>query len=133
MSYLLDTNTCIRLLNGTSERVRDNFREKAAHGYLLCSVVKAELYYGAFKSRRIEHNMEKLEAFFCDVPSLPFSDRAAGWYGRLRNDLEGQGNVIGPNDLMIASIALSARVTLVSHNTREFSRIPYLLLEDWEV
>jgi tRNA(fMet)-specific endonuclease VapC len=63
--------------------------------------------------------------------SLPFDDASAEVYGRIRAQLGAQGNLIGPNDLLIASIALANNLTLVTHNTREFSRIPELRIEDW--
>ncbi len=65
--------------------------------------------------------------------SLPFDDSAAEEYGRLRALLQKQGNLIGPNDLLIASIALANKVTLVTHNTQEFGRIPGLQMEDWQI
>ena len=64
--------------------------------------------------------------------SLPFDDAAAEAYGRLRAELARRGMPIGPNDLMIAAIALAYGFTLVTHNTSEFSRVPGLRLEDWE-
>jgi tRNA(fMet)-specific endonuclease VapC len=65
--------------------------------------------------------------------SLPFDDRAAEEYGKTRAHLSSMGTLIGPNDLIIAATALAHGCTLVSHNTREFSRVPGLLLEDWEI
>src|SRR5437016_13074261 len=62
--------------------------------------------------------------------SLPFDDRAAEEYGKLRAHLAALGTPIGPNDLLIAAIALANRLTLVTHNTVEFSRVPGLVLED---
>ena len=64
--------------------------------------------------------------------SLPFDDRAAAEYGKLRAHLGAIGQLIGPNDLLIAATALANGVTLVTHNTREFSRVPALVLEDWQ-
>ena len=65
--------------------------------------------------------------------SLPFDDAAASVYAIIRAHLESAGTPIGPYDLQIAAIALANGLTLVTHNTREFSRVPGLLLEDWEV
>lgn len=65
--------------------------------------------------------------------SLPFDDRAAEEYGVVRSHLTGLGTLIGANDLMIAAIALANGLTLVTHNTTEFSRVPGLFLEDWQV
>jgi tRNA(fMet)-specific endonuclease VapC len=72
------------------------------------------------------------QLFLSRFVSLPFDDRAAGVYGRVRARLEVRGTPIGPNDLLIAAIALANDVILVTRNLREFSRIDGLLVEDWE-
>jgi tRNA(fMet)-specific endonuclease VapC len=72
------------------------------------------------------------QAFFAPFVSLPFDDAAAAVYGPIRADLEKAGQLIGPYDLLIAAIALTNHLTLVTHNTREFSRITGLAFEDWE-
>jgi tRNA(fMet)-specific endonuclease VapC len=99
---------------------------------LLCDVVKAELYYGAYKSVHKEHNLAVLSVLFTQFASLPFDGRAAQVFGQLRIDLERQGRTIGPYDLQIAAIALANDAILVTHNVREFSRVSNLHLEDWE-
>jgi tRNA(fMet)-specific endonuclease VapC len=96
-------------------------------------VVKAELFYGAMKSSNASHNLAKQRAFLELFQSLPFDDTAAEIYGRIRAALAIKGTPIGPNDLMIAAIGLANDLTLVTHNTREFSRVPDLNLEDWEI
>jgi tRNA(fMet)-specific endonuclease VapC len=98
----------------------------------LCSAVKAELLYGAAKSNLAERTLARLKIFFDVFTSLPFDDRAAAAYGNIRAELEKHGTPIGPNVLMIAAIALANRLTLVTHNQREFGRVATLKLEDWE-
>ncbi len=132
MTYLLDTNTCIRHLNGTSGSVRRRMESARPSDLALCSVVKAELFYGSLKSARPKRNLKKLVHFLSRFASLPFDDPAARIYGGIRARLEKQGTLIGPNDLLIAAIALASKATLVTHNTREFSRVKGLKLEDWE-
>ena len=132
MRCLLDTNTCIKYLNGQSEAIRRHVETMSAKDIVVCAVVKAELFYGAYKSRYPERNLEKQGIFLNRFVSLPFDDRAADMYGRIRADLERAGTPIGPNDLLIAAIALAHNVIVVSHNTREFARIADLRLEDWE-
>jgi tRNA(fMet)-specific endonuclease VapC len=75
----------------------------------------------------------KVENFCAHFQSLPFDDKAAGFYGKIRSELSAVGQPIGANDFMIAAIALANEVTLITHNTREFSRVSGLLLEDWEL
>ena len=133
MTYLLDTNTCIRYLNGQSERVQRRLASTHPQDIVLCSIVKAELFYGVQKSAKRERNMEKLQRFSDQFVSLPFDDEAAVEYGQIRARLESLGTPIGPNDLCIAAIAVTNNVVLVTHNTREFSRVDGLELEDWEI
>jgi tRNA(fMet)-specific endonuclease VapC len=82
-----------------------------------------------------DYCLPSTDYFFCHCRqfiSLAFDDVAAEEYGRIRAYLAGLGAPIGPNDLMIASIALGNGLTLVTHNTGEFSRVPGLNLEDWQ-
>ena len=132
MRYLLDTNTCIGVLNGTSSPLRARQQATPASNIRLCSVVKAELLYGAEKSARPAQVKQKLSVFFARFKSMPFDDTAAAAYGELRAAVERTGQPIGPNDLLIAAIALSGGLTVVTHNVGEFSRVPGLLIEDWE-
>lgn len=132
MSYLLDTNVCIHLLNESQSQVIDSFRRHNPAEIVLCSVVKAELLYGARRSQRIEANLQLLKAFFAPLQSLPFNDECAEHYGQIRADLLNQGKPIGPNDTLIAAIARAHNATLVTHNTAEFSRVAGLRIEDWE-
>ena len=95
-------------------------------------MVKAELLYGAARSQQPERNHAQLQGFFSGFPSLSFDDRAAATYGTLRATLETSGTPIGPNDLMIAAIALASGLILVTHNAAEFSRVPGLQIADWQ-
>ncbi len=132
MRYLLDTNTCIQFLNGRNRSVPERLRQVRRGDVVLCSVVKAELLFGAFKSQRREQTIAKIEQFVQDFASLPFDDSAALHYGRIKAHLQKSGRIIGPNDLMIAAIAVANDLVLVTHNRREFERVPGLVIEDWE-
>lgn len=133
MIYLLDTNVCIHLLNQRNNVLLQHFRQHTPANIALCSVVKAELLYGAQRSQRREANLQLLKAFFAPIKSLVFDDVAAEHYGEIRADLLAKGLPIGPNDFLIAAIARAHQATLVTHNTTEFSRVPELRLEDWEI
>jgi len=133
MIYLLDTNTCIQYLNRRNSAVVRKLTSISPTDVVLCDVVKAELYYGAHKGSRTEGNLALYKEFFGRFVSLPFDGRAAEIYGRLRAQLESLGTPIGGYDMLIASIALANDLILVTHNTREFSRVEGLQLEDWEI
>jgi len=132
MMFLLDTNACIRILNGSSEKLNTRLRASSPTELCTCAVVKAELYFGARKSARVHANLTLLSTLFDPWISLPFDDLAAEHYGQVRADLARLGKLIGPNDLMIASIARAHDAVLVTHNGAEFSRVVGLRLEDWE-
>jgi len=133
LTYSLDTNTCVEYLNGRSSRVIEAFRRRRPADIAVCSVVKAELYYGALRSKNPQDTLAKLEAFLAPFRSLPFDDQCAAACGRIRARLAQLGSPIGPNDLLIAAIAVVHGATLVTHNVREFSRVEGLEYEDWEV
>ena len=132
MRYLLDTNTCIQFLNSRNSALQRRLAAISRDDVAICQIVKAELFYGAYRSSRREANLALLAKFFSQIVSLPFDDASAEIYGRIRAELARAGTPIGPYDLMIAAIALAFDVTLVTHNTGEFSRVQGLRLEDWE-
>ena len=133
ITHLLDTNACIHLLrNPRTSPVAQRIAVAEPGSVALCSVVKAELFYGAERSNNPEQGYDRLEHFFESFDSLLFDDRAALEYGVLRRQLESQGQPIGPNDLLIAAISLANDLTLVTHNVGEFSRVSGLRIEDWQ-
>lgn len=132
MIYLLDTNTCIQYLTGRSNNVINQFKMTPRHHICLCDVVKSELYYGAYRSSKKEQNLALYELFFSQYISLPFDSKSARIYGEIRAMLTKIGTPIGAYDYQIAAIALANNLILVTHNIKEFQRIPHLNLEDWE-
>lgn len=130
--FLLDTNVCIRFLNGSSAAVRDALRSRSPTSVRLCSVVLAELFFGARHSERVGVNLRAVERFRAPFVSLPFDDVAAEHYGQIRAELTRSGMLIGPNDLMIAAIARANDATLVTNNSAELARVSGLRVEDWE-
>ena len=133
MTHLLDTNTCIdHLRKGPASKVTTRLTAASPGSIALCSIVIAELVYGAYRSSNPTRALAEVHAFCSQFPSLPFDDLATDDYGRIRAQLTSQGNSIGPNDLLIASIAVANGMGLVTHNTAEFSRIQGLSIEDWQ-
>ncbi len=133
MRYLLDTNVCVMYLNGRSVLVRDHLRSVSTEEMAVCSVVKAELFYGAMRSNNPTRTLERQQGFLQSFVSLPFDDEAAIICGQIRAHLANAGTPIGAYDLQIAAIALANNLTLVTHNTREFRLVDGLQIEDWEV
>jgi tRNA(fMet)-specific endonuclease VapC len=131
--YLLDTNICIQLLTGRSPSVTTRFLACSPTQINLCSIVIAELTYGAYHSQKVEQNLLLLEKFCEPLESFVFDDNCAKYYGILREELTKKGQLIGANDMLIAAIALANQAILVTNNVKEFSRISALQFEDWEV
>ena len=129
--YLLDTNICIYIINKSPLKVVHHIKKLNPHQIKLSAISLAELEYGVSKSRHREQNRQALVHFASAFDILAFTDRDAEVYGLLRAALERKGRIIGPYDLEIAAQAVSRKLTLVSNNTAEFSRIPHLKLENW--
>jgi len=133
VTHLLDTNSCVdHLRRGPASDVTAKLAAAVPGSVVLCSVVVAELLYGAHRSVRKGQTLSQVQAFCRNFRSLAFDDLAAEEYGWIRAHLAGMGTPIGPNDLLIASIAIANDLTLVTNNTSEFSRVPGLKLEDWQ-
>ncbi len=134
MSYLLDTNACIALINNKSPSVRSRLQKAIAadEEVMVSSVVAFELWYGVAKSARMEANSRLVETFFAGpVGMLPFDSEDAKVAGRVRAALEAIGKPIGAYDLLIAAQALRHQWTLITANVREFGRVKGLDWEDW--
>ena len=131
MTYLLDTDICVYILNNRPAHVSDKFKAVGASNMGLSSITVAELRFGAEKSRYGKRNRRALEGFISALETAAFTGRDARFYASLRAELERAGIPIGPLDTLIAAHALSLGATLVTNNTREFSRVPELRLENW--
>ncbi|MBU2858369.1 type II toxin-antitoxin system VapC family toxin [Acidithiobacillus ferrooxidans] len=132
MGYLLDTNVCIEILRGRNLALKARLATKSLNELVLCSVVWAELQCGARLAQNPPQELARLQDAFGHWPRRPFDDSAAEAYGEIRAHLQRAGRLIGGNDLLIAAIAYSNSLTLVTHNTGEFTRVPTLPVEDWQ-
>lgn len=133
MRWLLDTNAWIHVLKPGGRVIAERLAACLDRDVALCSVVKAELWFGAHRYTNRIDRLARLTELFARHISLPFDDAAAEQYGGLRHQLASTGAIIGPNDLMIAAICLTHDVTLVTSNVSEFSRVPGLKLDNWHV
>ena len=130
MRYLLDANAVIALLNDTTSPIARRIRRYAPRDIGISAVVLHELYYGAFKSQRIEKNVARVDAL--QLPVLEFDQEDARQAGEIRSHLTLKGTPIGPYDVLIAGQAKARKLTLVTHNTTEFQRVSGLRVEDWK-
>jgi len=128
---MLDTCTCVEVIRRRGGVVLDRIQQRGRGEVSISAITLSELEYGVEKSRSPERNRVALLAFVAPIQVLAYDDRAAGAYGAIRAALEVAGLSIGPLDTLIAAHALSAGVTLVTANVREFSRVPGLRIEDW--
>lgn len=131
MKYMLDTNICIYAIKQKPEEVFLRLQEVNPSDVCISAVTYAELAHGVEKSAAADRNRVALALLLANIEILSFDMDAAGEYGRLRADLEKKGTPIGPLDMMIAGHARSVDCTLVTNNTREFSRVDGLKIENW--
>jgi tRNA(fMet)-specific endonuclease VapC len=132
MVLLLDTNVCIYLIRAKPRSILERFNDHAVGDIGISVITLAELEYGVGKSSKPAKNRAALDQFVAPLDVVAFDRSATGVYGRLRATLEKRGQSIGSMDLLIAAHALSLNVRLVTHNVREFNRVPGLRVETWE-
>ncbi len=131
MKFLLDTNICVFLIRNKSEILRRHIRSQRVGDLGVSAITESELRFGADKSSDPAGNNAVLERFFLTLPVLAFDSGCSREYGRVRAFLEKMGKPIGSMDTLIAAHALSAGLTVVTNNTREFNRVPDLRVVDW--
>jgi tRNA(fMet)-specific endonuclease VapC len=129
MRYLLDTNVVIRLLN-SDQTITRRIQRHERSDFGLPIMVMHELYFGAFKSQRVEQNIVFLEGL--DFEILDFQLEDAIKAGEIRATLAASGTPIGPVDVLLAGQAVARGLTLITNNVREFSRVDQLRIEDWQ-
>jgi tRNA(fMet)-specific endonuclease VapC len=129
MPFSLDTNSVIALMNRRPEALRERVRRCSPGEVSVSSIVLHELWWGAFKSGRVEANLDRIARL--RFPVLDFDADDANAAGRIRAELQLKGTPIGPYDLLIAGQALVRGLTLVTANRREFERVEGLAVEDW--
>jgi tRNA(fMet)-specific endonuclease VapC len=131
MNYLLDTNICIEVIRKPSDSLLGKFIAMNLDQMAVSAITVAELQFGVANSNQIERNTIALMKFLTPMAVLPFDDKAADAYGKIRADLQSRGMSIGPLDTLIAAHALAHGMCLVTNNIREFKRVAGLKLENW--
>ncbi len=131
MKYLLDTSVCVELIRGRRPRLMKRMAERPTADFGISAITVAELQYGAEKSARPTHQRQSLEKFLLPLTVLDFDYDATVAYGKIRAQLETAGTPIGSLDMLIAAHAVSRNLVLLTHNLKEFRRVPGLKAEDW--
>jgi tRNA(fMet)-specific endonuclease VapC len=127
----LDTNICIHYLKGEFPSIRENLLSTPPNEIKIPVIVHSELLYGVKRSVRKKENTQKLYEFLMPFEIVPCTERMSETYAEIRAGSEAKGSLVGPNDLLIAAIVLANNGTLVTRNTKEFSRISGLKLTEW--
>ncbi|MDL2291368.1 type II toxin-antitoxin system VapC family toxin [Desulfovibrio sp. OttesenSCG-928-F20] len=131
MRILLDTNICIYMIKNRPPEVRKYFEQFVPGDIAISSITVAELQYRVEKSAATKKNALALEAFLLPLEIAPFDTESALVYGKIRTELERQGKPIGSMDMLIAAQAIAQDFTLITHNLKEFDRVPGLRCETW--
>ena len=129
--YLLDTNICIYAINGRFPNLSKHLFSISPEEITVSAITVSELEYGAAKSHWGIRTHQIMHTFLASFTTLPFTEEDAICFGQLRALLSSKGTPVGLLDLMIAAQGISRNLTVVTHNTREFIRIPGIQLEDW--
>jgi tRNA(fMet)-specific endonuclease VapC len=129
--YMLDTDICSYVMKRSNDLLLRRLQKVPVGDVCVSVIAKSELLYGVEVSPRRQQDETALNAFLSYVEVLEFPDKASSHYAQIRAHLKKLGTIIGGNDLFIAAHARSLGVTLVTHNTREFGRVPRLAVEDW--
>ena len=129
--YMLDTDICSYVMKRSNDALLKRLQKVPVSDVCVSVVTKSELLYGVEVSPRRQQDEAALNAFLGYVEVLDFADQSSPHYAQIRSHLKKLGTMIGANDLFIAAHARSLGLTLVTHNTREFGRVPKLSIEDW--
>jgi len=131
MRYLLDTNICIYLIKKHPLEVLERFRQHSPQDVAISTITLFELQYGVEKSQYREGSEDALAKFLLPLNLINLDHSSAIEAAIIRAQLEKKGIPIGPYDLLIAGLARSRGMTLVTSNTKEFERVVGLHLENW--
>ena len=129
--YMLDTNILIKAIRQKDHPLREKLLSFVDGGLCISTITYTELLYGVYRSVNPQKNLMSLNALLSWITILPFDATAAASTGEIMAFLAGRGTPIGDRDILIAGHAKSLGITLVTHNVREFERIPELMIEDW--
>ncbi len=131
MSYLLDTDICIYILNGPTEALQNHFKNVMKKRICVSTLTEAELYYGSLHSSRPDKNRERVVMFLAPLEILPFDSKAAFFFAEIKETLTRRGKPSGVFDMLIAATARAHDLTLITNNTKHFDKISGLSVQNW--
>ena len=131
--YLLDTNVLIDFMNNRNPILTETFLSHHPADLTVSAISVFELEFGAAKSNLGEKTRQKMAMFLAPFSILPFAADDAYEAALVRAFLKKSGTIIGPYDVQLAGQAIAKKMTFVTHNTREFTRVQGLTVEDWAV
>jgi len=130
LKYLLDTDSCVYLLNG-NEALKKRVEKIGVYSLAVSNSVLAELYFGAYNSKKVEENLKRIELFKKNLTVLSDSEESAKEFGKIKANLKSKGKIIEDFDILIASISIANHCILITNNTEHFSRIDNLQTQNW--
>lgn len=130
MKFLLDTDTCVYLLNGNPS-LKKKVEEVGVFSLAISNSVLAELYFGAYNSKKVEDNLKRINLFKKNLTILSDSEESALRFGKIKADLRSKGKIIEDFDILIASVTIVNSCILITNNTDHFERIDDLQIENW--
>lgn len=130
MRYILDANAVIALLKDSDSKISRRVRKVPPADVVVSSIVAHELFFGACKSKRVKHNLDIFDALLFQV--VEFDKEDAREAGEIRAFLSNAGTPIGPYDVLLAGQAKARGLTVITHNVKEFGRVPGLKVENWQ-
>lgn len=130
MRYILDANAVIALLKDSDAKISRRVRKVPPADVVVSSIVAHELFFGAYKSKRVKHNLDIFDALLFQV--VEFDKEDAREAGEIRAFLSNAGTPIGPYDVLLAGQAKARGLTVITHNVKEFGRVPGLKVENWQ-
>jgi tRNA(fMet)-specific endonuclease VapC len=130
LKYLLDTNICVYLLNGNI-MLKNKIAQIGLSSIVISNATLSELYFGAYNSKKVAENLQRIALFKKNLGILSDSEESAMLFGRIKTDLKLKGCMIEDFDILIASIAIANQYIIVTNNDKHFSRIENLSLENW--
>ena len=134
--FLLDTNICSYLISNAepySQNILSYLTRYGKKDIFISSITAAEMFYGIENSTQKELNLKLMGDFISNFGVLDFTSKNAASYGKIRLEMKNKNRRIGDMDMLIAAVALSNSLVLVTNNEKDFKYISGLRMENWSI